>query len=91
MAFMIKLILLLDAGDYTCWSGDQQSKSAKLTVYAQPGVPHIRSEILMIMLNLCSYKYETTNYEMKVIHRLGLECTSNFWKDRFQVDEKHGC
>ena len=43
MTFMIKLILLLDAGDYTCWSGDQQSKSAKLTVYAQPGVPHIRS------------------------------------------------
>jgi len=39
---LIQTVLAQDAGDYTCWSGDQQSKSAKLTVYAQPGVPHIR-------------------------------------------------
>ena len=44
MTFKIKLILLLDAADYTCWSGDQQSESAKLTVHAPPGVPHIRSD-----------------------------------------------
>ena len=31
-----------DDGEYTCWSGSQQSKAAKLTVQAPPGVPHIR-------------------------------------------------